>query len=160
MSRRRVVVTGLGCVSPVGNTVAEAWANLLAGRSGIGQITRFDTSAFACKIAGEVKGFELENYVRAKEARTMDSFIHYGVAAAMQAVADSGLPVGEALDDDLAVRIGCVIGSGIGGLPMIEGTRDEADEPWTTAHIAFFRAGLDHQHDRRPCIDSLRLQRP
>ena len=125
MSRRRVVVTGLGCVSPVGNTVAEAWANLLAGRSGIGQITRFDTSAFACKIAGEVKGFELENYVRAKEARTMDSFIHYGVAAAMQAVADSGLPVGEALDDDLAVRIGCVIGSGIGGLPMIEATRDE-----------------------------------
>ncbi len=125
MSRRRVVVTGMGCVSPVGNTVAESWTNLLAGNSGIGPITRFDASAFACKIAGEVKGFELENYVRAKEARTMDTFIHYGVAAAMQAVADSGLPVGDALDDDLAVRIGCVIGSGIGGLPMIEATHVE-----------------------------------
>ena len=125
MSRRRVVVTGLGCVSPVGNTVAESWANLLAGKSGIDLITRFDASAFACKIAGEVKGFELETYVRAKEARTMDTFIHYGVAAAMQAVADSGLPVGEALDDDLATRIGCVIGSGIGGLPMIEGMHEE-----------------------------------
>jgi len=109
----------------VGNTVAESWTNLLAGNSGIGPITRFDASAFACKIAGEVKGFELENYVRAKEARTMDTFIHYGVAAAMQAVADSGLPVGDALDDDLAVRIGCVIGSGIGGLPMIEATHVE-----------------------------------
>jgi len=115
----------MGCVSPVGNTVAESWTNLLAGNSGIGPITRFDASAFACKIAGEVKGFELENYVRAKEARTMDTFIHYGVAAAMQAVADSGLPVGDALDDDLAVRIGCVIGSGIGGLPMIEATHVE-----------------------------------
>jgi 3-oxoacyl-[acyl-carrier-protein] synthase II len=125
MSRRRVVVTGLGCVSPVGNTVAESWANLLTGKSGIDLITRFDASAFACKIAGEVKGFELETYVRAKEARTMDTFIHYGVAAAMQAVADSGLPVGEALDDDLATRIGCVIGSGIGGLPLIEGMHEE-----------------------------------
>ena len=125
MSRRRVVVTGLGCVSPVGNTVAESWTNLLAGKSGISQITRFDASAFACKVAGEVKGFDLDSYVRAKEARTMDTFIHYGVAAAMQAVADSGLPVGEALDDDLAVRIGCVIGSGIGGLPMIEGMHEE-----------------------------------
>jgi len=125
MSRRRVVVTGLGCVSPVGNTVSESWSNLLAGKSGIDLITRFDASGYACQFAGEVKGFELESYVRAKEARTMDSFIHYGVAAAVQAVADSGLPVGEALDDDLATRIGCVIGSGIGGLPMIEATHEE-----------------------------------
>ena len=120
MTRRRVVVTGLGCVSPVGNTVSEAWANLLAGKSGIGLITKFDASSFSCKIAGEVKGFNLDSYIGAKEARTMDSFIHFGIAAAAQAVSDSGLPTGDALDDELATRIGCVIGSGIGGLPMIE----------------------------------------
>lgn len=125
MSRRRVVVTGLGCVSPVGNTVAQAWANLLEGKSGIATITRFDATPFACTFAGEVKGLDLETYVRAKEARTMDTFIHYGIAAAVQAVADSGLAVGDALTDDAATRIGCVIGSGIGGLPMIEGTWEE-----------------------------------
>jgi 3-oxoacyl-[acyl-carrier-protein] synthase II len=120
MSRRRVVVTGLGCVSPVGNTVDAAWANLLAGQSGVGLITKFDASTFSCKIAAEVKGFDIESYMSAKEARTMDTFIHYGYAAAVQAVMDSGLPTGDALDDELATRIGCVIGSGIGGLPMIE----------------------------------------
>lgn len=125
MTRRRVVVTGLGCVSPVGNTVSEAWANLLAGRSGIGKITRFDASAMACQIAGEVKGFELEKYVSTKEARTMDTFIHYGLAAAQQAVEDAGLPFGEALAPEVAERIGCVIGSGIGGLPLIENTHAE-----------------------------------
>jgi 3-oxoacyl-[acyl-carrier-protein] synthase II len=125
MSRRRVVVTGLGCISPVGNTVPEAWANLLAGQSGIDLITRFDPANFSCKIAGEVKGFDLESYITAKEARTMDTFIHYGIAAAHQAVVDSGLPVGDALDEETAVRIGCIIGSGIGGLPMIEGTHAE-----------------------------------
>jgi 3-oxoacyl-[acyl-carrier-protein] synthase II len=125
MSRRRVVVTGLGCISPVGNTVADAWSNLLAGQSGIDLITKFDAASFACKIAGEVKGFSLEAYISTKEARTMDTFIHYGVAAAMQAVADSGLPTGDALGDELATRIGCVIGSGIGGLPMIEATHTE-----------------------------------
>ncbi len=125
MSRRRVVVTGLGCISPVGNTVDDAWANLLAGRSGIDLITRFDASNFACKIAGEVKGFDIESYMSAKEARTMDSFIHFGVAAAHQAVIDSGLPLGDALDEETAVRIGCIIGSGIGGLPLIEETHAE-----------------------------------
>ena len=125
MTRRRVVVTGLGCISPVGNTVAESWSNLLAGQSGVGLITKFDASAFACKIAGEVKGFNLDAYINSKDARTMDQFIHYGVAAALQAVQDSGLPTGEALDDELATRIGCVIGSGIGGLPMIEGMHAE-----------------------------------
>jgi len=124
MTRRRVVVTGLGCISPVGNTVADAWSKLLAGQSGIGLITKFDASAFACKIAGEVKDFDLDAYINGKDARTMDHFIHYGVAAAMQAVQDSGLPTGEALDDELATRIGCVI-SGIGGLPMIEGMHAE-----------------------------------
>ncbi|MGI9218461.1 MAG: beta-ketoacyl-ACP synthase II [Hydrogenophaga sp.] len=125
MSRRRVVVTGLGCISPVGNTVAEAWTNILAGQSGIGLITKFDASNFACKIAGEVKGFDLESYISAKEARTMDSFIHYGIAAAHQAVVDSGLPTGEALGEEEATRIGCIIGSGIGGLPLIEETHGE-----------------------------------
>ncbi len=125
MSRRRVVVTGLGCISPVGNTVEGAWTNLLAGQSGIDLITKFDTTSFSCKIAGEVKGFDVEQYMSAKEARTMDSFIHFGIAAAEQAVRDSGLPTGEALGDDLATRIACVIGSGIGGLPLIENTHAE-----------------------------------
>jgi 3-oxoacyl-[acyl-carrier-protein] synthase II len=125
MSRRRVVVTGLGCISPVGNTVPQAWANILAGQSGIGLITKFDASNFACKIAGEVKGFDLESYISAKEARTMDTFIHYGIAAAHQAVVDAGLPTGEALDEEAATRIGCIIGSGIGGLPLIEETHGE-----------------------------------
>ena len=125
MSRRRVVVTGLGCISPVGNTVADAWASLLAGRSGIDRITKFDASNFSCRIAGEVKGFDLESYISAKEARSMDTFIHYGIAAASQAVQDAGLPTGEALGEDLATRIGCVIGSGIGGLPLIEDTHAE-----------------------------------
>ncbi len=125
MSRRRVVVTGLGCISPVGNTVGDAWANLLAGQSGIDHITKFDASTFACKIAGEVKGFDLESYISAKEARTMDSFIHYGIAAADQAVRDAGLPTGEALGEEQATRIGCIIGSGIGGLPLIENTHVE-----------------------------------
>jgi 3-oxoacyl-[acyl-carrier-protein] synthase II len=125
MARRRVVITGLGCVSPVGNTVAQAWAQILAGKSGIGPITKFDASTFACKIAGEVKGFDLESYLTAKEARTMDTFIHFGIAAASQAVADAGLPTGAALDDDLANRIGCVLGSGIGGLQMIEEVHGE-----------------------------------
>ncbi|MDO9072855.1 MAG: beta-ketoacyl-ACP synthase II [Rubrivivax sp.] len=125
MSRRRVVVTGLGLVSPVGNSVAEGWANLLAGRSGIDLITKFDASAFACRFAGEVKGFQIEDYIPGKEARHMDSFIHYGMAAAMQAVRDAGLPHGEALGEDGAERYGCMVGSGIGGLPMIEQTQIE-----------------------------------
>ena len=125
MSRRRVVVTGLGCVSPVGNTVDEAWANIIAGKSGIGTISRFDASTFSCQIAGEVRNFNLDTYMSAKEARTMDTFIHYGIAAAAQAVADSGLPTGDALGDEEATRIGCVIGSGIGGLPLIENMHTE-----------------------------------
>lgn len=120
MNRRRVVVTGLGCVSPVGNTVADSWANLLAGNPGIDLITQFDASNLACRFAGEVKGFNIADYIPEKEARHMDRFIHLGLAAACQAVADSGLPTGDALGDEMATRIGCNIGSGIGGLPMIE----------------------------------------
>ena len=122
MSRRRVVVTGLGLVSPVGNTVAEGWSNLVAGKSGIDLITKFDASGFACRFAGEVKGFQIEEYISAKEARHMDTFIHYGMAASMQAVRDAGLPTGDALTEEAAERIGCLVGSGIGGLPMIEQT--------------------------------------
>ena len=125
MLRRRIVVTGLGCISPVGNTVAESWANLLAGRSGIDHITQFDPANLACRFAGEVKGFNITDYIPEKEARHMDRFIHLGLAAAAQAVADSGLPTGDALSDELSTRIGVNIGSGIGGLPMIEVTHTE-----------------------------------
>ena len=125
MTRRRVVITGLGLISPVGNSVSEGWANLVAGRSGISSITRFDASAMSCRIAGEVKGFNVEDYIPGKEARHMDTFIHYGMAAAIQAVQDAGLPTGEALTEDQAERIGCLVGSGIGGLPMIEATQIE-----------------------------------
>ena len=128
MARRRVVVTGLGLVSPVGNTVAEGWANLVAGRSGIAPITRFDASAFACRFAGEVKGFDVEAYLPGKEARHMDGFIHFGLAASIQAVQDAGLPTGDALNEETAERIGCLMGSGIGGLPMIEATDGEYRE--------------------------------
>ncbi|MGO4277382.1 3-oxoacyl-[acyl-carrier-protein] synthase II [Cupriavidus sp. OV038] len=121
MSRRRVVVTGLGLVSPVGNTVAEGWANLVAGKSGIATITKFDHSALAVHFAGEVKGFNVEEYVPAKEAPRMDTFIHFGIAAGTQALKDSGLEVTE----ENAERIGVLVGSGIGGLPMIEDTQME-----------------------------------
>jgi 3-oxoacyl-[acyl-carrier-protein] synthase II len=120
-NRRRVVVTGLGCISPVGNTVAASWDALLAGKSGIATITKFDASAFSTHFAGEVKGFNIEDYIPGKEARHMDTFIHYGMAAGMQAMQDSGLEVTEAN----AERIGVLVGSGIGGLPMIEQTHAE-----------------------------------
>ena len=119
MSQRRVVVTGLGQISPVGNNVADAWQNLLAGVSGIGRITRFDAGELSAQIAGEVKDFQIGDYISAKEARRMDTFIHYGVAAALQAVADAGLDDYPALDK---TRVGVNIGSGIGGLPSIEET--------------------------------------
>lgn len=125
MTRRRVVVTGLGLVTPVGNTVQESWTNLVAGKSGIDTITKFDAAAFACQFAGEVKGFNIEDYIPAKEARHMDTFIHYGLAASMQAVQDAGLPTGESLAPELAERIGVIVGSGIGGLPMIEQTHKD-----------------------------------
>ncbi len=125
MSRRRVVVTGLGLVTPLGNTVAQSWANLVAGRSGIATVTKFDASGLACRFAGEVKGFRMEDYIPAKDARHMDTFIHYGLAAALQAVADAGLATGNALNEEEAERIGCMVGSGIGGLPLIEATHAE-----------------------------------
>ncbi len=125
MRSRRVVVTGLGLISPVGNSVDEGWKNLLAGRSGVADITRFDAAAFSCRFAGEVKDFKVEDYFPAKEARHMDAFIHYGLAASIQAVRDAGLKTNDALDEEEATRIGCLISSGIGGLPLIETTHSE-----------------------------------
>ena len=121
MTRRRVVVTGLGIVSPVGNTVAQAWENLLAGRSGITRVTRFDPSRITSQIAGEVKGFDVTQYISAKEARRMDTFIHYGMAAGLQAWRDSGIDMSKEDPE----RAGINFGSGIGGLPMIEHTQNE-----------------------------------
>ncbi|HET7765270.1 MAG TPA: beta-ketoacyl-ACP synthase II [Burkholderiales bacterium] len=121
MSRRRVVVTGLGIICPIGNTVAEAWSNILAGKSGIARIAAFDPSSVSSQIAGEVKNFDVSAYLTPKEARRMDRFIHFGIAAGTQALKDSGLEVTEAS----APRIGVNIGSGIGGLPGIEETHND-----------------------------------
>jgi len=120
---RRVVVTGLGCISPIGNTIAEAWESALAGKSGIANITRFDASPFSTRFAGEVKNFNVEDYLPGKEGRHMDTFIHFGMAAGIQALQDSGIEVTEQNAD----RIGVMVGSGIGGLPMIEATKEEYD---------------------------------
>ncbi len=120
MGGRRVVITGLGIISPVGNSISEAWDNILNGRSGITRITRFDASTLPVQIAGEVKNFDVTAYVSGKEARRYDKFIHYGLAAAIDALKDAGL--GEHPDN--AERIGVCIGSGIGGLPMIEDTHN------------------------------------
>jgi len=120
-AQRRVVVTGLGVVSPVGNDVTTAWVNILAGKSGVARITRFDPAAYRSQIAGEVRDFKITDYVAAKEVRRMDAFIHYGVAASAQALRDSGIEVTDANRQ----RIGCMVGSGIGGLPMIEDNHNE-----------------------------------
>ena len=116
MSRRKVVVTGLGMVTPVGNTVADSWRNILAGRSGVAEIQHFDASAYSSRISASVKGFDCTDYIPAKAARTMDAFIQYGMVAGMQAMEDSGLEVTE----ENAGRIGAAIGSGIGGIGQIE----------------------------------------
>lgn len=118
MSKRRVVVTGLGMVSPVGNDVATAWANITAGNSGIGEITHFDASDFPTRISGEVRGFDPEQYIPRKDIKKMDPFIHYGIAAGTQAMADAGYEVTDANSD----RIGVAVGAGIGGLHTIERT--------------------------------------
>ncbi|MBV5323504.1 beta-ketoacyl-ACP synthase II [bacterium] len=137
MARRRVVITGLGVISPVGNTVEQAWQNILAGRSGIDRITRFDVSSFPVQIAGEVKNFDISQYIPAKDARRMDTFIHYGMAAGIDAIKDAGLEA-HPVDAD---RIGVSIGSGIGGLPMIETTRDEFNQSGVRKISPFFVPG-------------------
>src|SRR4029077_16564383 len=121
LSKRRVVITGMGIVSPVGSTVETARANVMAGKSGIGPITRFDVSAFPCRFGGAVQGFDLEQYLPAKEARRMDEFMHYGIAAGVQAMSDSGLDL-EKIDLD---RAGVITGSGIGGLQTIEDAHND-----------------------------------
>ena len=120
MSKRRVVVTGLGLLTPVGNTVEESWKNIVAGKSGIAPITAFDASAFSTRISGSVKDFDATEYLSVKDIRKMDTFIHFGIAAGIQALEDSGIEVTE----ENAERIGVAIGSGIGGLPTIEKNRD------------------------------------
>ncbi len=121
MSKRRVVVTGLGAITPVGIGVSETWKNIVAGKSGITRISNFDASAFACQVAGEVNGFDVTQYLPAKDARRMDVFVHYGLVAGMEAFKDSGIVVTE----QNAERIGVCISSGIGGLPMIEDTHND-----------------------------------
>ena len=116
MSRRRVVVTGMGLVTPLGTNLEDSWQGILAGRSGVAPIEGFDTSAFTTRFGAQVKDFDVENFMSKKDARKMDLFIQYGMAAAIQAITDSGLETTE----ENADRIGCAIGSGIGGLPMIE----------------------------------------
>lgn len=118
MSKRRVVITGIGILSPLGNDLASSWDGIVNGRSGIGPITHFDASAFATRIAGEVKGFDAAQWVPAKEVKKMDPFVHYGVAAALMSIADAGLEI----SDEAAERIGVAIGAGIGGLKGIEDT--------------------------------------
>ena len=137
MSRRRVVVTGLGIVSPVGNTVQEAWNNVVAGKSGISRVTRFDPARLSSRIAGEVKGFDISAYLSPKEARRMDTFIHYGMAAGVQAWRDSGL----AVTPENAERIGVNFGSGIGGLPLIEAMHDELKKNGPRRISPFFIPG-------------------
>jgi len=137
VQRRRVVVTGLGIVSPVGNSVPEAWDSVLAGRSGITRVTRFDPARLSCQIAGEVKGFDLTRYLSAKEARRMDIFIHYGMAAGLQAWQDSG----NAVTPETAERFGINFGSGIGGLPLIEATHDELNKNGPRRISPFFIPG-------------------
>ncbi|RFC32192.1 MAG: 3-oxoacyl-[acyl-carrier-protein] synthase II [Candidatus Nitrotoga sp. MKT] len=121
MAKRRVVITGLGIVSPVGTGITQAWQNIVDGKSGITRITRFDASLFSSKIAGEVQGFDVGQFLSAKDARRMDVFIHYGLAAGMEAIKDAGIEVTE----QNAERIGVNIGSGIGGLPMIENSHND-----------------------------------
>jgi len=135
--QRRVVVTGLGLVSPVGNTVSTAWDHLIAGKSGIDTISKFDHSGLSVHIAGEVKDFQMEDYVSGKDARHMDTFIHFGIAAGMQAFTDSGLTVSE----ENSERIGVLVGSGIGGLPLIEHTHSEFTEKGPRRISPFFVPG-------------------
>jgi len=137
LARRRVVITGLGIVSPVGNTVEAAWQNILAGRSGIGAVTKFDASTFPTRIAGEVRDFDIGAYLSPKEARRMDTFIHFGMAAGIQAVRDAGLDQEQAD----AERIGVCIGSGIGGLPLIEETKDQYNAGGVRKISPFFVPG-------------------
>ena len=121
MNKRRVVITGIGMISPLGIGNDPTWQGLIEGRSGVGRITKFDASAYACQIAGEVRGFNPEDWVEKKEVKKSDTFIHYAVAAAQMAIKDAALDHTKGDPD----RFGVIIGSGIGGLPLIETMHDE-----------------------------------
>ncbi len=134
MSKRRVVITGMGIISPVGNNVAEAWANIVAGNSGIGPVSNFDASEFPVRIAGEIRNFEITDYLSAKDARKMDPFIHYGIAACQEAMTDAGIEV----TDDNAQRIGVAVGAGIGGIGTIEKNAENLRKSGTPRKISPF----------------------
>lgn len=138
MSKKRVVITGLGAISPIGNTVEETWQNALKGVSGIDLITKFDTTNFSVKFAAEVKNFKVTDYIPAKDARRMDVFIHYGMAASIQAIRDAGLENNENINKQ---RVGVAVGSGIGGLPNIENTQTEYLKTGTKRISPFFIPG-------------------
>lgn len=138
MSKKRVVITGLGAISPIGNTVEETWQNALKGVSGIDLITKFDTTNFSVKFAAEVKNFKVADYIPAKDARRMDAFIHYGMAASIQAIRDAGLENNENINKQ---RVGVAVGSGIGGLPNIENTQTEYLKTGTKRISPFFIPG-------------------
>ena len=154
MSKRRVVITGLGIVSPVGIGIPGVWQNIIAGKSGITRISHFDPSPFACQVAGEVKDFDVTQYLPAKDARRMDKFIHFGLVAGIEALKDSGLEITE----QNAERIGVNIGSGIGGLPMIEDTHNELSCRWSTQDIAVLYPWQHHQYDLGQSICDVRSQ--
>jgi len=137
MSKRRVVVTGLGLITPVGIGVKESWANIINGQSGIGKITKFDCSTFPSQVAGEVKNFDPLAYIPPKDARRMDTFIQFGIAAGIEAFKDSGIEV----TDNNSERIGVSIGSGIGGINLIESTSDVFDEGGVRKVSPFFIPG-------------------
>ncbi len=152
MSKRRVVVTGLGIISPVGNDVATAWANIVGGRSGIGPITHFDASTFPTRIAGEIRDFDPTEFVAAKDVKKMDPFIHYGIAASVQALSDAGLKPHEHDEE----RIGVAVGAGIGGIATIEKTAIHLSRARPAQDLAVLRAELDHQHGLGQPVDHAR----
>jgi len=145
MSKRRVVVTGLGLITPVGIGVAESWANIINGQSGIGKITKFDCSSFPSQVAGEVKNFDPLAYIPPKDARRMDTFIQFGIAAGIEAFKDSGIEV----NDSNSERIGVSVGSGIGGINLIEATGEVFDEGGVRKVSPFFYSRHDYQYDLR-----------
>ena len=137
MTKRRVVVTGLGMVCPIGNTVDSSWSNILSGKSGIGPITSFDTSRYSTRFGGSVKDLDIDKYILPKDSRKMDPFIRYGIVAGIQAINDSGLQV----TDSNRHRVGAAIGSGIGGMGSIENTRDLINERGPKRISPFFVPG-------------------
>ena len=143
MAKRRVVVTGLGLITPVGNGVQDSWKNILNGVSGITNITKFDATTFKSQVAGEVKNFDPNPYLDAKDLRRMDTFIQFGLVAGVEAIKDSGFEITE----ENSGRIGVSIGSGIGGINLIEKTSDIFDQGGPKKNISFFCSGYDNKYD-------------